>query len=63
MALLNFKPFYNRGDGDLLRDLQFGGSFDAGQQNQSVVPAALRTNSPPGGMAVGGSASDGFRIV
>ena len=58
MALLNFKPFYNRGDGDLLRDLQFGGSVDAGQQNQSVIPAALRTNSPPGGTAVGGSASN-----
>ncbi|MBA4017950.1 MAG: porin [Pirellula sp.] len=58
MAFLNFKPFYNLEEGALLRDWQFGGSVDAGQENQSVLPAALRTNSPPSSATVSGSASD-----
>jgi phosphate-selective porin OprO/OprP len=47
MAFLNFKPFYNRDEGFFFRDLQFGGSVDAGNNNQSTVPAALRTNAAP----------------
>lgn len=47
MAFLNFKLFYNREEGFLLRDLQFGGSVDAGTENQPAVPAVLRTNSAP----------------
>jgi phosphate-selective porin OprO/OprP len=47
MAFVNFKPFYNREEGFLLRDLQFGGSVDAGDQDQPTVPAVLRTNSAP----------------
>jgi phosphate-selective porin OprO and OprP len=47
MAFVNFKPFYNREEGFLLRDLHVGGSVDAGDQNQPTIPAALRTNSPP----------------
>src|SRR5262245_42423907 len=49
MAFLNFKPFYNREEGFLLRDLQFGGSVDAGNENQSPIPAAVRTNAAPSG--------------
>jgi phosphate-selective porin OprO and OprP len=52
MAFLNFKPFYNKEEGFLLRDLQFGGSVDAGDENQPTVPAALRTNGTPSGAAV-----------
>ena len=52
MAFLNFKPFYNEEEGFLLRDLQFGGSVDAGNENQPTVPAALRTNSAPSAAAV-----------
>jgi len=51
-AFLNFKPYYNREEGFLLRDLQFGGSVDAGNEDQSPVPAVLRTNRSPGGDAV-----------
>jgi phosphate-selective porin OprO/OprP len=47
MAFVNFKPFYNEDRDVLLRDLQFGGSVNAGHENQPVSPAALRTNSPP----------------
>ena len=47
MAFLNFKPFYNREEGFLLRDIQVGGSVDAGNENQPTVPAVLRTNSAP----------------
>jgi phosphate-selective porin OprO/OprP len=50
MAFLNFKPFYND-EGSFLRDLQFGGSVDAGSEKQSPVPAALRTNAAPSGAA------------
>ena len=57
MAFLNFKPFYNREEGFLLRDLQFGGSVDAGNENQSPMPAALRTNSAPSGAAVDSTAA------
>jgi phosphate-selective porin OprO/OprP len=57
MAFLNFKPFYNREEGFLLRDLQFGGSVDAGQQNQPVVPAVLRTNSAPSAQGLGTSSA------
>src|SRR5205823_3511561 len=37
-ASLNFKPFYDREEGCLLRNLQFGGSVDIGNENQSPVP-------------------------
>jgi phosphate-selective porin OprO/OprP len=47
IAFVNLKPFYNREEGFLLRDLQFGGSVDAGNQDQPTVPAVLRTNSAP----------------
>ncbi len=47
MAFVNFKPFYNEERDFLLRDLQVGGSVDAGHENQPVSPAALRTNSAP----------------
>lgn len=57
MAFLNFKPFYNREEGFPLRDLQFGGSVDAGKENQPVVPAVLRTNSAPSAQGVGSSAA------
>ena len=46
-AFLNFKPFYNN-EGSPLRDLQFGGSVDVGNENQSTLPAVLRTNQSPG---------------
>jgi phosphate-selective porin OprO/OprP len=47
MAFVNVKPFYNEDPSFALRDLQFGGSVDAGYENQPVSPAALRTNAPP----------------
>jgi phosphate-selective porin OprO and OprP len=47
-AFLNFKPFYTREEGFLLRNLQFGGSVDVGTENQSPVPAVLRTTISPG---------------
>jgi phosphate-selective porin OprO and OprP len=47
MAFLNFKPFYNKEEGFVLRDLHVGGSVDAGQENQPAVPSTLRTNSAP----------------
>ena len=53
MAFLNFKPFYNKEEGSLLRDLQVGGSVDAGHEDQSTVPAVLRTNLSPSGAGVG----------
>ncbi len=46
MAFLNFKPFYNRED-SLLRDLHFGGSVDAGIENNPLSPAVLTTSAPP----------------
>jgi phosphate-selective porin OprO/OprP len=56
-ASLNFKPFYNKEEGFLLRNVQFGGSVDVGNENQSPVPAVLRTNRSPGGDAVDSSAA------
>jgi phosphate-selective porin OprO/OprP len=47
-AFLNFKPFYLREEGALLRNLQFGGSVDVGNEHQSPVPAVLRTTTSPG---------------
>jgi phosphate-selective porin OprO/OprP len=47
-ASLSFKPFYDREEGFLLRNLQFGGSCDVGTENQSLTPAVLRTNFSPG---------------
>ena len=46
MAFLNFKPFYNRED-SVVRDLQFGGSLDAGIENNPLSPAVLTTSAPP----------------
>jgi phosphate-selective porin OprO/OprP len=57
MAFLNFKPFYNKEEGSLLRDLHFGGSVDAGHENQPTVPAVLRTNLSPSGAGVGTTTS------
>src|SRR5258708_4186650 len=51
-GFLNFKPFYQREEGFLLRNLQFGGSVDIGNENQPPVPAVLRTNRAPGGDAI-----------
>lgn len=47
MAFVNLKPFYHQEKGAPLRDLQFGGSVNAGYENQPVAPAALRTNNAP----------------
>jgi phosphate-selective porin OprO/OprP len=47
-AFVNFKPFYPREEGFLLRDLQFGGSVDVGNVNEPLTPAVLRTNFSPG---------------
>ncbi|MDB5350822.1 MAG: phosphate-selective porin [Planctomycetota bacterium] len=57
MAFLNFKPFYNMEEDFPLRDLHVGGSVDAGQENQSPVPAVLRTNSAPSAAGVDSSAA------
>jgi phosphate-selective porin OprO/OprP len=57
IAFLNFKPFYNREEGFLLRDLHFGGSVDAGREDQTTVPAVLRTNLSPSGAAVNSTAA------
>ena len=48
-AFLNFKPFYKWEEGFWLRNLQFGGSVDLGNENQPPVPALLRTNQGEGG--------------
>ncbi len=50
-AFLNFKPFEND-EGSPLRDLQVGGSLDAGYENNPVVPAVLRTSVSPSGAAI-----------
>jgi phosphate-selective porin OprO/OprP len=59
LGFVNFKPFYPREEGFLLRNLQFGGSVDLGNENQPTVPAALRTNFSPGpaGVASPGGAN------
>jgi phosphate-selective porin OprO/OprP len=54
MAFLNFKPFFNKEEGFLLRDLQVGGSVDAGHENQPTLPSVFRTNlGSPSGAGVG----------
>jgi phosphate-selective porin OprO/OprP len=59
-AFVNFKPFYPREEGSLLRNLQFGGSCDVGNEHQSPVPAALRTNFSPGPATVTTQAGANF---
>jgi phosphate-selective porin OprO/OprP len=56
-AFLNFKPFYPREEGFLLRNLQFGGSVDLGTENQSPQPAVLRTNFSPGPATIDSTAA------
>ncbi len=46
MAFLNFKPFELRTD-SFLRNLQLGGSIDAGIENNPLSPAVLTTSAPP----------------
>ncbi len=46
MAFLNFKPFHNWED-SFLQNLQFGGSVDAGIENNPLSPAVLTTSAPP----------------
>ncbi len=48
-AFLNFKPFYNE-EGSPLRDLQVGGSVDAGYENNPLSPAVLRLTTSPSGL-------------
>jgi phosphate-selective porin OprO and OprP len=57
MAFLNFKPFYNK-EGSVLRDLHFGGSLDAGIENNPLSPAVLTTSAPPtpSGLSTGSAA-------
>jgi phosphate-selective porin OprO/OprP len=62
-AFLNFKPFNNREEGFLLRDLQLGGSVDTGNENQPPAPAVLRTNQSPGPTAVNGTAASNAASV
>lgn len=50
-AFLNLKPFYPADEGCVLRNLQFGGSVDVGNENQTPVPDVLRTDQSPGGAA------------
>jgi phosphate-selective porin OprO/OprP len=57
LAFVNFKPFFPREEGFLLRNLQFGGSCDVGNEHQSPVPAALRTNFSPGPATVTSTAA------
>jgi phosphate-selective porin OprO/OprP len=56
-GFLNFKPFYPREEGFLLRNLQVGGSVDVGNENQSPQPAVLRTNFSPGGATITSTAA------
>ncbi len=63
MAFLNFKPFYNKEEGFLLRDIQVGGSVDAGNENQPTVPAVLRTNSAPAAEGVTSSGATNSATV
>ena len=68
MAFLNFKPFEQKSD-SFLRNLQVGGSLDAGIENSPLSPAVLMTSSPstpipltPGSVSVPFLAfSDGVR--
>ncbi len=50
-AFLNFKPFYNN-EGSFLRDLQVGGSVDAGNENNPLNPAVLKLSTSPSGVAL-----------
>ncbi|WP_157604965.1 OprO/OprP family phosphate-selective porin [Schlesneria paludicola] len=63
MAFVNFKPFYNEDRSFALRDLQFGGSVNAGYENQPVAPAALRTNNAPSTSAVSDSGAVNFATL
>jgi phosphate-selective porin OprO/OprP len=45
MAFLNFKPFEQDSD-SILRNLQVGGSLDAGIENNPLSPAVLMTSAP-----------------
>jgi phosphate-selective porin OprO/OprP len=54
-AFVNFKPFDPREESFWLRNLQFGGSVDLGNENQPLTPAVLRTNFSPGASAIGAS--------
>jgi phosphate-selective porin OprO/OprP len=45
MAYLNVRPFGTQEQGSLLRDLNLGGSFIYGEQDNPLVPAAFRTAS------------------
>ncbi|WP_397570779.1 OprO/OprP family phosphate-selective porin [Schlesneria sp. T3-172] len=60
MAFVNLKPFYNEDRGFALRDLQFGGSVNAGYENQPTAPTALRTNNAPTAAAFGDSGAVNF---
>lgn len=54
MAFLNFKPWTNT-DGPL-KGLNFGGSVDAGMQNNPTLPQTLRTLTPTAGNSAVGTA-------
>ena len=56
-AFVNFKPFYPREEDCLLRNLQFGGSVDLGNENQSLTPAVLRANFSPGPATIDSTAA------
>lgn len=45
MAYLNFRPFGGQEEGRLLRNLNLGGSFTYGEQDNPLVPRAFRTAS------------------
>lgn len=52
-GLVNFRPFATR-QGSWLESLNFGGSFDAGLQNNVPIPQVFRTNvATTGNLAVG----------
>jgi phosphate-selective porin OprO and OprP len=50
MAFLNIKPF-ERWTDSFLQNLQFGGSVDAGIENNPLSPAVLTTSAPPEAMS------------
>ena len=56
MAFVNFKPFEKR-EGSILRDLNFGGSVDYGLQDNPLVPAVFQTNQQASASAI--TATDG----
>jgi phosphate-selective porin OprO/OprP len=61
MAFINFKPFELLEDHPL-RDFQFGGSVDAGHENNPLSPAVITTNVPPTGNTLS-SISPGLPIL